>query len=141
MKQLSRFKVIVFALLFFAPIPAFAIGEQLEEMISFIYRMVSSYLIPIAFALALLFFIWGLAIFIKNSGSEDAHKEGRDKMIWGVLALFVIVAVWGLVRFLGNVFGIRNTGPFAPPGIPGATTNPPRTNSTSGGYNIDNYPN
>ncbi len=63
-------------------------------------------LIPISAALALLFFFWGLALFIKNSGGDDAHLEGRRKMIWGVIALFVIVSVWGLVEFVGNELGI-----------------------------------
>ncbi len=27
-------------------------------------------------------------------------------MIWGIVALFVMVAVWGLVAFIGNALGI-----------------------------------
>src|SRR2546426_844821 len=62
-------------------------------------------LIPIVFALALLYFFWGLAQYILNSGDEAAQAEGRRKMIWGIVALFVMSAVWGLVRFLGTAVG------------------------------------
>jgi len=54
-------------------------------------------LIPIAITLALLFFIWGLAQFILASGDEEKKKEGKQRMIWGIIALFVIVSVWGIV--------------------------------------------
>lgn len=68
-------------------------------------------LLPIVVALALLFFFWGLAQFIFISGDEDAHEEGRRRMIWGVVALFVMVSVWGLVGFIGSALGVgANTG-------------------------------
>ncbi len=62
-------------------------------------------LIPIVFALALLYFFWGLAQYILASG-EGASEEGRNKIIWGVVALFGMSAIWGLVRFLGFSVGI-----------------------------------
>ena len=64
-------------------------------------------LIPIVFALALLLFFWGLATYILSAGDPDKKKEGRDKMIWGIVALFVMASVWGLVNFLQDAFDIR----------------------------------
>jgi hypothetical protein len=63
-------------------------------------------LLPIVVALALLFFFWGLAKFILASGDEDAKDEGKRIMIWGVIALFVMASVWGLVAFVGNLVGV-----------------------------------
>ncbi len=59
-------------------------------------------ILPITVALALLYFLWGLTTFIQKSGDEKAHAEGRSKMVWGVIALFVMFSVWGLVAFLQN---------------------------------------
>ena len=67
---------------------------------------VISTLIPIVFALALLYFFWGLAQYILSAGDSAKQEEGRNKMIWGIVALFVMAAVWGLVRFLGTAIGI-----------------------------------
>ena len=78
----------------------------LNDLIKFANDTVLS-VIPIVIALAILLFIWGLALFIYKSDSEDGRKEGRNRMIWGVIALFVIVSVWGIVRFLGNTVGIN----------------------------------
>jgi hypothetical protein len=76
-------------------------------------------LIPIVFALAMLYFFWGLAQYILNSGDSAKQEEGRNKMIWGIVALFVMSAVWGLVTFLGDAIGInQEAAPSVTPLIP-----------------------
>lgn len=59
--------------------------------------------IPIIMTLALIYFFWGLAQYILT-GSEEAKEEGRNRMIWGIIALFVMVSVWGLVGLIANTF-------------------------------------
>ena len=61
---------------------------------------------PVIVALALLFFFWGLAKYILASGDETAQADGRRIMIWGIIALFVIIAVWGLVQVIASTFKI-----------------------------------
>ncbi len=63
-------------------------------------------LIPISAAAALLAFFWGMAQFILHSGNDDAHAEGRRMMLGGVLALFILVSIWGIVRFIRSELGI-----------------------------------
>jgi hypothetical protein len=74
-------------------------------------------LIPIAIAIGLLFFIWGLVQFIAASGDDNAKQEGKNKMIWGVVALFVIISVWGIIAIMRTLFGIG--GESVPTVIPG----------------------
>lgn len=61
-------------------------------------------LIPIAVGVGFLVFFWGLATFIFSSANEKSHEEGKNRMIWGVVAIFVMVSVWGLVLFLQKAF-------------------------------------
>lgn len=57
----------------------------------------------LAAAAALLVFFWGLAKFILAvGGDEEAVKQGRTLMIWGILALFVMTSIWGIVYFIGD---------------------------------------
>ena len=63
-------------------------------------------LIPVVIAIGVLFFIWGLVQYIAASGDEAAKEEGKRKMIWGVIALFVIISVWGLVALLNELTGV-----------------------------------
>lgn len=66
-------------------------------------------LIVIVAGLALLYFFWGLAKFIFHAGDIDKHEEGKNIMIWGIIALFVMVAVWGLLNFISSALNIWST--------------------------------
>ncbi|OHA91206.1 MAG: hypothetical protein A2758_01900 [Candidatus Zambryskibacteria bacterium RIFCSPHIGHO2_01_FULL_49_18] len=72
-------------------------------------------LITILVALALLVFFKGLVGFIAKSGDAKTHAEGRSLMIWGLIGLFVMVSIFGILRFAFNEFGFRN---FAVPTLP-----------------------
>lgn len=112
-------KLVIFGALFFAPAVTFAQGE-LDNVFSLVnsIRDVVDVLIPLVAALALLYFFWGLAKFILNSDNEEARDSGKHIMIWGVVALFIIVSVWGLVAFIGDAIGIPQDGGNQPiPGI------------------------
>ena len=75
-------------------------------------------LLVIAIALAFLFFFWGLATFIykSGSGSSDTVQDAKNKMLWGLLAIFVLTSIWGIVYFLGLILLGEN------PGTRGTTT-------------------
>ena|SRR3989344_1589395 len=102
MKKLALTGLAVFAL----PFVAFAQElENVEDLASSIGNIVNI-LIPIVFALAVLFFFWGLAMYI--FGADHDKEKAKKTMVWGVVALFVMAAVWGLVNFLGDALGIDN---------------------------------
>ncbi|MBI2610199.1 hypothetical protein HYW53_03410 [Candidatus Giovannonibacteria bacterium] len=62
--------------------------------------------IPILFLIATIVFLWGVVLYITAAGSEDKNKKGHKYIIWGLVGLFVMVAVWGLVRLITSlVFG------------------------------------
>ncbi|MDO8522160.1 MAG: hypothetical protein Q7S08_02645 [bacterium] len=56
--------------------------------------------------IAIVVFFWGLIQYLANIGGEDAAKKGIQLMIWGIIALFVMVSVWGIIRLLQNTFGV-----------------------------------
>jgi undecaprenyl pyrophosphate phosphatase UppP len=73
-------------------------------------------LLPVAASLAVLFFFWSLAMYIVSK--DGAGKtEARGQMLWGVIAIFVIFSIWGLVGFLRDTFGIDNDATIAAPRI------------------------
>jgi hypothetical protein len=62
-------------------------------------------LIPLLIAIALLVFIWGVVKFI-SAADDSARDDGKKKMIWGIVGLFVIISVWGLVALLRQLVGV-----------------------------------
>ncbi|NBD74154.1 hypothetical protein GVX82_03905 [Patescibacteria group bacterium] len=75
--------------------------------------------IGVIVTLALLLFFWGVALFIFNAGDDTKRAEGKKRMIWGIIALFVIFAIWGIIALLCQITGIPCGGEdLAAPGMP-----------------------
>lgn len=65
------------------------------------------YSVPFFVALAVVLFLVGLAKYVGNGDNEEKRTEGTKLMVYGILGLFVIVAVWGLVSIVTGTFGIK----------------------------------
>ncbi len=88
----------------------------IEQFIDRVGRIINR-LIPITVSLALLFFFYGLARYIFNANDTEKKEEGKNIMIWGVLALFVMMSVWGIVSTLQNFLGVSGGGSLTPPSV------------------------
>jgi hypothetical protein len=106
MKQKSS--IILIALGSFA-VPFIAAAQDLTSFVITIGRIVNL-LVPLVSTLAIVFFFYGLAKYVLNAGDEEKKEEGKNIMIWGVLAMFVLVTIWGIIGFLQNTAG-NNTSP------------------------------
>ena len=98
--QYNTAKVITFGALTFllTPFIAFAQAGTVQQLIGIVGGIIAS-IIPIVIALALLFFFWGLAKFILHADDENERAKGKNIMVWGIVALFVIVTVWALSQY------------------------------------------
>ena len=77
--------------------------------------------IPLLGVIAFLVFVLGVGRFIKTSGESKEADKGM--LIWGVIALFVLFSIWGIVAFLQGEFGF-NTSTFGIPQLKIDTTTP-----------------
>lgn len=75
-------------------------------------------LIPVVIALAVLVFFWGLAMYIFKAGGKGG--KGKEIMIAGLLGLFVMVSLWGIIRLMQNTLGV-STAPVTIPQVPQRT--------------------
>jgi len=80
-------------------------------------------LVPFIIGLAFIWFIWGVFRYVTAEGPENKEKA-RDIIIFGLLGLFVIVSVWGLVNVLTGSFGIETGGTLEQRDIPGVPGTP-----------------
>jgi hypothetical protein len=117
MKFLTR--ILPFAAL--APSFAFAAAADFTYFTSIIAKVsdIINTLIPIVLALALLLFLWGMfQYFILGGGDEGKRETGRSYMIYGLIGLAVMVAVWGLVNLLISIVGVSAGTSVTVPVIP-----------------------
>ena len=55
-------------------------------------------------ALAIVVFFWGLVRYIYESGDAHGHSEGKERIIWSLIALFVLFSIWGILALMGKAF-------------------------------------
>lgn len=53
-------------------------------------------------AIAGMFFIWGLIDYIRGAENEDKRTTGKRHVVWGVIGLFIMVCVWGIIQIIEN---------------------------------------
>ncbi len=99
---------------FLVPSVTFAAqAKDFKGVVSIIIDLIRS-LVPLVVALAMLVFIWGVFQLVR-SNSEDARKEAIGIITYGIVSLFVMVSVWGLVGILTSTFFSGGlTGGFPP---------------------------
>ena len=99
--------------------PALLLAQELGNVETFMTSLgrLINIALPIVVAIALLGFFWGLVKFIFAQGSEEAKADAKKIMLWGLIALFVMVSVWGLVGFIGDALGIEQGEDVIVPGV------------------------
>jgi len=110
--------------------PTIALAELTgtKDLITAVEGLINP-LIGVLVGLALLAFFWGLAKFIfRAGGDEKAVEEGKKIMKWGLIALFIMISVWGIISFIQSELNLSaGTGPNT-----GAETGGPFDNAPSG---------
>ncbi len=116
---MNKIKATFLAVLLLAPIFAFAqTGEADAGSIFNKISSIASALIPFLITIAIIWFIVGVIQFV--IAKDDGTKEkGRGVMISGIVGLFVILAVFGLVKVITNTFDIEGGGTLTEGDLPG----------------------
>lgn len=62
-------------------------------------------LILTVFALATVYFFWGMVMFMRASGSGDEQgiSTGKRHMVWGVIGMAIMGAAAGIVNFIQSI--------------------------------------
>ena len=69
-------------------------------------------LIPVLIGIAVLFFIWGAFKFTIAEGDEK--KKSKDYMVWGIVGLFIMVSLQGIVNILEYTFKLDTSTTVTP---------------------------
>jgi hypothetical protein len=105
-------KTLSLAALYAFPVVAFAQITDIESAIAWFLNILNL-LIPVAIALAVVVFLFGIFRYV-TAKDDTAKSEARSIILYGVVILFVMVAIWGLVNILINTFGLQTEPPPAP---------------------------
>ncbi len=95
---------------------ALSTSPKFQDLMNYLTCIIGQSIIPLLFALAVVMFIWGaIKFFIIDADEEAKRTQGKQFMIWGIVALAVMVSIWGLVNILTETFNIDNVIPSVGP--------------------------
>lgn len=98
-------------------LPALASAQTLLNTLGFFNQLLNA-LIGLLITLAIVAFFWGLVKYLFISkGDEASRKSAMNLMIYGVIVIFVMVSIWGIIRLLQSTFSVTSTTPVIPQGI------------------------
>lgn len=88
--------------------------QNLQQLIALFISILNS-IVPVIIGLALIAFLWGVFQYVVAGGEEDRIVAAKNTIMWGLLGLFVMLSVWGLVGILTQtIFGTSPSTNSAP---------------------------
>jgi len=88
---------------------AYAASANLNEFIGKVDEMVINPLIKFLFALAIVYFLFGVFQFFTNQGSEEKKTTGKQHMIWGIIGITIMMGVWTILGIVVSTLGISES--------------------------------
>ncbi len=78
-----------------------------KSLVTSVINVIVNPLVIFLSALAVLLFLFGLLQFMANAGSEEGRELGKRHMINGLIGLFIMVSVFGIMKFITDTFGFK----------------------------------
>ncbi len=79
-------------------------------------RGILNAVIPILMVFATVVFLWGIISYITAAGDEKKSANAKQYITYGIIGLFFMVAIWGIVKAIVTTFGVGGVGIQTIPG-------------------------
>jgi hypothetical protein len=76
----------------------------IDNFIRQLARVILNPLIRLMFALAVIYFLWGVFVYITNAESTEGRKKGAQHILWGLVGLVIMMGVYGILRIATGTF-------------------------------------
>ncbi len=109
-------KKILSALIVLAPAVAFAQTSAVTDVNTLSSKIIGigNTVVYILTALAVLFIVYNVVMYLIRPAGEEGRSAAGFNILWGIVGLFVIVSIWGLVNILTNTFKTTPTNQAIP---------------------------
>lgn len=91
---------------------------DIDTLASNISDQIIEPLILLLFALALLYFSWGVVKFIAGMKSDEKRKDGARHMLWGLIGMTIMISVFGIIEIIENTIYQDETPPYEDANFP-----------------------
>ncbi len=83
-------------------------GVDPEHLLDNILKMIVNPIITLMVALAIIYFLYGVFVFIRNAENSEERKKGGMHMLWGAIGLFIMVTAYGVLNLILGTIGKGN---------------------------------
>ena len=104
-------KKIIAALIAFAPVVVSAQAITDINTLTNKATNIGNTIIQVLIAFAVLYIIFNVVRYIMSAEDPEKRKNIGMAVLWGIVGLFVILSIWGLVNILSNTFRTNNNAP------------------------------
>ncbi len=80
-----------------------------KEFINYIINTLITPFFSIFLGAAVVFFLWNMMGVIRKSGQPEEIAKMKMQAIWGIVAIAVMVAMWGLVNFVTGSLKLKTS--------------------------------
>lgn len=100
-KTLTYAALIVGMPLFAMAAPPKTFGQLVDFLVSYI-----NFIIPIVISAAVLFYVYNTGAGIWKMKGGDPGPDWKQGVLWGVIAITLMVSIWGILSILAATFHI-----------------------------------
>lgn len=72
-------------------------------------REIINPILIVIFVAAIIVFVYGLLRFMSKMSSEEERRRGKSSIVWGLLGMFIMVAVFGIIRLILTLLNVSPT--------------------------------
>ena len=76
-------------------------------IITKILNIVVTPAIQVLLGVAVLYFVWGVWVFVRNADSPDKRQEGGQHILYATIGIFIMISVFGIMNLIQNSFGLH----------------------------------
>jgi len=80
---------------------------SITTLMASINRVIINPLIVFMFALAIVYFLYGLMQYLLSPDNEEIRRNSKQHMLWGIIGMFIMIAVFGIMNILLTTLGTK----------------------------------
>lgn len=80
---------------------------EFAKFLAVIQREVLNPLVFLFFALAAVYFLWGVVMFIRDYDNEAERKQYQRHIIWGIIGIAIMMSAFGIINLIADTVGVN----------------------------------
>jgi len=78
--------------------------NEIVALLGEVYELIIRPIIGLLVGIAFIVFLWGVFEFIRGADNEETRRKGGRNMLWGLVGMFIMVSVFGILTvILGTI--------------------------------------